>query len=410
MHILYLDQHFATRTGTSGGRSHEFSRILVERGHKVTMVTGAYDLGGLNLTSERLVERTQVDGIEIRVIRVPYGQKMSVPSRIWSFLRFMFLAGVVGARVKGIDVVFATSTPLTIAVPGMFISAVRRRPFVFEVRDLWPKVPIAMGILRNPILKAVARLLEKTAYRRARRIVALSPGMKEGIVVSGVKPEKITVIPNSSDVELFRVPAVNGAALRVQNPAWGDGPLLVYAGAFGKVNGLEYVVELAQKAKPLDPGIRFVLAGNGSEKNRVTDLARSLGVLDQNLFIIDAMPRFELAALLSASTVLSSFVTPIKALEANSANKFFDAFAAGKPVVINHGGWQAELLSQSGAGIVLDPRDPGKSAAELIKALRDEQWLKQAGEASRYLGDEVYDRRKLSLQLEEVFQEAVNAR
>ena len=406
MHILYLHQHFVTRSGTSGGRSHEFSRILVERGHRVTLITGAYDRGGLEIPSGRRVWRTRVDGIDVIVIRIPYGQEMSVPTRIRSFLQFMVLAMAVGTSVDDVDVVFATSTPLTIAVPGMVLSAFHRKPFVFEVRDLWPEVPIEMGILRNPLVQAAARWLERTAYRRARHIVALSPGMRDGILTSGVAPGKVTVIPNSSDVELFRVDPEVGKAFRAAHPEWGDGPVVVYAGAFGRVNGLDYVVELAGCMANLFQGTRFVLAGDGSERNRVQEMASAAGILDRNFFLIPSLPRSELPGLLSAAAMVSSFVAPLRVFEMNSANKFFDAFAAGKPVVINYGGWQAELLERTGAGLVLDPMDPKGSAERLARALRDRAWLQRASEASRRLGDENFNRRRLALELEEVLVEA----
>jgi len=407
VHILYLHQHFVARTGTSGGRSYEFSRILVERGHKVTLVTGAYDRGGLEIPSGRMIWQTNIDGIDVIVVRVPYDQRMSMSTRIRSFLQFMFLSTAVGTAVREADVVFATSTPLTIAVPGILLSTVHHKPFVFEVRDLWPGAPIAMGILRNPVLRAAAKWLERTTYRRANHVVALSPGMKEGILACGVDSEKITVIPNASDVELFRVDPMVGERLRQNHPELGNGPLVVYAGALGRINGLEYVVELANHMARAMPEARFVLAGEGSEKESIRERAKDAGVLDKNLFVLDSLPRQRLGELLSASTVLASFFIPLKAMEANSANKFFDAFAAGKPVVINYGGWQAELLEETAAGLVLDPEDVEASASRLAGALRDEAWLERAAAASRRLGDEVFNRRKLALRLEEVLQEAI---
>jgi len=406
VHILYLHQHFVTRSGTSGGRSHEFSRILVERGHRVTLITGSYDRGGLTVPGGRWLNRSRVDGIEVLVVRVPYGQDMSVQRRIRSFLRFMALAVAAGRSVEDVDVVFATSTPLTIAVPGILLSKHHHAPFVFEVRDLWPEVPIKMGVLRNPLLQAAARWLERTAYRHARHIVALSPGMRDGILASGVAPGKVTVIPNSSDVELFRVDPAVGEAFRAVHPEWSDGPLVVYAGAFGRVNGLEYVIELARNVSAMDPGVKFVFSGEGSEKDSLERLAREAGLLGRTMFLLPPLARSELARLLSAATILTSFVAPIRVHEMNSANKFFDAFAAGKPVAINYGGWQADLLRETGAGLVLDPRNPEASAAMLVGALRDPSWLEEAGRASRRLGDEVFDRRKLALELETVLLEA----
>ncbi len=402
MHVLYLHQHFVARSGTSGGRSHEFARILVERGHRVTLVTGAHDQSGLELDGRGLVERTILDGIEILVLNVRYSQKLSMARRILAFVRFMVLSSWVAMRVPGIDVVFATSTPLTIAVPGILASWRRRRPFVFEVRDLWPEIPIQIGVLRNPLVKLAARGLERFAYRCASRVVALSPGMKAGVVAAGVPAERVAVIPNSSDVGLFRVPSELGLEFRAGRPELGDRPLVVYAGAFGRINGLDYVVGLAERVAAIDPRPAFLLVGQGSERSKVLALAAERGVLGVNLFALDPLPRAELPRLLSAATMLSSFCIPLAILEMNSANKFFDAFAAGKPVVINYGGWQADLLEEDGAGIAVDPFDLDRAAAQLVAVLGDQAWLDAAGRASRRLGDEVFDRRRLAARLEEV--------
>lgn len=402
MHILYLHQHFTIRSGSAGGRSHEFSRILVARGHRVTMIAGAYDRSGITLPARGLVHRLGVDGIDVHALRVPYRQQMSMTRRILAFLQFVLLATWAALRVKGVDVVFATSTPLTIAIPGMLASLWHRRPFVFEVRDLWPSVPIEMGLLRNPVLKSMARWLERTAYRRARAIVALSPGMKDGIVGRGVPPERVTVIPNSSDLELFRVDAAQGRAFRDEHPELGDRPLLVYAGAFGRVNGLDYVLDLGARIAALEPRIALLLVGDGSEKARLMAASNAAGLTDQTLFFRDPVQRGELARILSAATVLSSFFLPLPLMETNSANKFFDAFAAGKPVVINYGGWQAELIEHSGAGLVLDARNVDGSAQRLVEAMTNPAWLAGAGAASRRLGEEEFDRRRLAGVLERV--------
>ncbi len=406
MHILYLHQHFVARTGTSGGRSHEFSKILVERGHRVTLVTGAYDQSGLTPSKSGWVSRLEVDGIDVLAVNVPYGQKMSMVRRLFSFATFVLAATWAALRIRDVDVVFATSTPLTIAVPGMLAAAWHRRPFVFEVRDLWPEIPIQLGVLRNPILKAMARWLERTAYRRACHIIALSPGMKDGIVAAGTNPDKVSVIPNSSDIELFRVPKSEGHRFREQHPELGDRPLFVYAGAFGRVNGLGYLVRLTSTVAKIDARTAFLLVGQGGEKQHLIKLARSEGVLDSTLFFMDPVPRADLAGVLAAATVLSSFVQPVKILEYNSANKFFDALAAGKPVVINYQGWQADLLNESGAGLVLDPWDVESAAEQLVGAMADREWILRASMASRRLGVEVFNRSRLTDDFEKVLYSA----
>jgi glycosyltransferase involved in cell wall biosynthesis len=396
MHILYLNQHFATPRGTCDGRSYEFSRLLLEQGHRVTMITGVHDRAGLDVPTGPLVVRTMVDGIEVVVVNLRYSQEMPIARRAATFLFFMAVAAFVGCKVRDVDVVYASSTPLTVAVPGVVAARSHGCPFVFEVRDLWPDVPIGMGRLRNPLLRGLARMLERFAYLRAEHIVALSPGMKAGIVSAGIPEGRVTMIPNASDLGLFRVDPAEGRAWRASHPEIGERPLVVYAGAFGRVNDLEYVVRLAAATAAIDPEVAFVLAGEGSEKETVRASARERGVLGRNLFIGDPISRAMLPALLSAASAVSSFALPLPVLEHNSANKFFDGFAAGRPVIVNYRGWQADLLEETGAGLALLPGDPEGSAATLAKAVADPAWLERASKASALLGEERFERRKLS--------------
>lgn len=408
MHILYLHQHFTTREGSSGTRSYEFSRLLHQKGHEVTIICGLYSQSGLPHKTGRIVEEHSVDGLRVLALNVPYDQKMSYLRRILAFIWFMILSSWFAARQRQIDVIYATSTPLTIAVPAMIASFVRRKPFVFEVRDLWPDVPIGMGILRNRVFKALALSLEWVTYRRAKHIVALSPDMKTGIIKKGINPDKITMIPNASDNDLFDVPPQAGIDFRAKHPELGSGPLVVYAGTFGKVNNLTYFVRLAGCVRHLDDQVRFLLVGMGGEAKRIRALVQRLGLLNQNFFLMDAAPRREIPAILSAATMATSSALPNPVLWANSANKVFDALAAGKPLMINYQGWQAEMLHETGAGLVLDPKDISTAAHKLVEALHDPTWLENASKAAKQLACERFARDRLAVVLEGVLLDAAH--
>lgn len=407
MKVLYLHQYFVVPTGTAGARSYEFSRRLLRKGHSVHVITGLAEGCGLSLPAGQRRAVLDVDGIEVRVLGVPYRQRMGLHQRLRAFVHFVLAAARESTRVRGVDVVYATSTPLTIALPGLWAAGWHKRPFVFEVRDLWPAAPIELGVLKNPLLIAPARGLERLAYRRAAHIVALSPGMKDGIVATGVPAEKVTVIPNASDVELFRVPAAVGEAYRATQGQLGTRPWVVYAGTLGRVNAVDWAVRLAAHVARLDPRVAFVFHGDGSEKERTLALARDLGLLDRSVFFREPIPRTELPRLLSAATVLSSLAQDLPVMRTNSANKFFDAFAAGKPVVINYGGWQAELLEREGAGLALAHHDLEGSAQRLVAALADADWLRRAAAASARLGDTEFNRARLADKLEAVLREVV---
>jgi glycosyltransferase involved in cell wall biosynthesis len=306
--------------------------------------------------------------------------------------------------------VFASSTPLTVAVPGVYAARRNRIPMVFEVRDLWPDVPIAMGALRTPFSRGAARWLERQAYRNAARIVALSPAMKEGIVRVGYPASQVTVIPNACDVSLFDVAPAVGEDLRRQHPWLGGRRLVIYTGTLGMANGVSYLARLAAEVQRRDPSVVFVVIGKGKEAPLVRQAAASLGVLDRNFYLLAPQPKLAMPAWFSAADLVTSMFIDVRELWANSANKVFDGFAAGRPVVINHEGWIADLLRESGAGLVLDAHDMAAAATALIRALGDRPWMARARTSARELARSRFNRQRLGGELEQVLRDVVQAR
>ena len=404
MRIIYLYQYFSLPNAPGSSRGYEMARRLVEAGHEVHMVTS-----DRSANAERGWQRSEAAGIQIHTLGVPYDNRMSFPRRIVSFGAFALAAMTKAHSLRG-DVIFATSTPLTIAIPGAYAAKRGRVPMVFEVRDLWPEVPIALGALPHPAARGAARRLERFAYDNSTEIIALSEGMKAGVVRRGVPPERVTVIPNCSDIEIFDRPPEDVAAFRASFPWLGDRPMLVYTGALGIVNGLRYAARLAAAVRKLDPEFRFVIIGEGREEEEVRAEAKALGVLDETFFMLPPMPKDEMAVATLAATVATSFVIDVPELWNNSANKFFDGFAAGVAFAVNHYGWQAELLEETGAGLVLHPTDIDEAARTLVSKVHDPVWLKNARAASRKLGRERFARDDLAAQLEQVLVRAAGRR
>ena len=398
MRIIYLHQYFVTPDMAGGTRSFEMARRLVHAGHEVHVVTT-----WSKPTEKRGWYETDESGIKVHWLPVPYSNAMSYRDRIMAFMRFAFSSANKAASLNG-DVIFATSTPLTIALPGIYASLWKRIPMVFEVRDLWPELPIVVGALRNPVSKGLARFLEWLAYHCSAHVVALSPGMAEGVMRRGIPASRITVIPNSCDLELFDVPATYGDAFRAKHEWLGERPLVVYAGTMGLINGVAYFVKLAKRVSEFDPEIRFLVVGKGKEERKVKETAESLGVLNKNIFMIPQIPKREMPYVLSAATFGTSLFINLKEMWPNSANKFFDSLAAGKPIAINHEGWQADIIRRTGAGLVLDPVDIDKSAELLLQAIKNREWLEKAGRAARKLAREEFSRDELAKRLENVLQ------
>lgn len=396
MRIVYLHQYFNTPAMSGSTRSFEIAKRLVAKGHKVSVVTSERSEGG---AAEWAV--TNESGVEVHWLPVPYSNHMSYRDRIKAFLRFAYESARRAASMS-VDLVFATSTPLTIAIPGVFAAKRLRVPMVFEVRDLWPEVPIAIGALKNPALRVPAQWLERWAYRNSEAVVALSPGMRDGVVRAGYDRTRVAVIPNSSDNADFEVGEERRAAWRAKRPWLGNRPLLTYPGTFGRINGVDYIVPISRKLKEIAPEVRILLIGDGVEKAAVQRKAAEAGVLDVNLFVEDSVPKAQMPDVFAGSDMICSFVLDISELFANSANKVFDTFAAARPILINHGGWQAEIIGKTGCGLVTAGFSAEAAAQVLAERLQDPDWLAQAGGAAKRLATERFDRDVLVDQLNEV--------
>ncbi len=403
MRIVYLHQYFATPEMVGGTRSYEMAKRLVAAGHEVNMVTAQRSGHGHGWS------QTEEAGIHVHWCPVAYSSQMSFRRRIQSFLEFSWRSASKAASLP-CDVIFASSTPLTIALPAAYGAWRQRAPIVFEVRDLWPETPVAVGALKHRLPIALARGLERFAYARASHVVALSPDMKDGVVATGYPEDSVSVIPNSCDLKLFDVPSETGKRFRQQHAWLQDRPLVVYTGALGLVNGVEYLAQLAAAVAQYNPDVRFLAIGDGRERNKVRHVATELGVLNRNFFMLDSVPKKQMPAVLSAAHIATSTVIDRKPLWANSANKVFDALAARRPIAINHEGWLADMIRQTGCGLVLPVGDIKSAAEHLVATLDDPAQLSLLGRAAHRVARDQFDRDMLARKLESVIRATAEQR
>jgi len=401
MHILYIHQHFATPAGSTGTRSYEFARRWVKAGHKVTLIAGHYDIGGLQV-SGALYQKQNIEGINVVVVGTKYSNKQSYLRRITSFLSFCLLSIYAGLRTKGVDVIYASSTPLTVGIPAMVIKWAKHIPFVFEVRDQWPEIPIELGIITNRILIKILLWLEKTIYRNCSSIIALSPGQADGIRAvltpdsrnRGLTEEKpITVIPNSCDIDMFR-PDIDGSTIR-QRMGWEDKLVLLHTGAMGKVNGLDFVINAAERLKD-HSNIMFVLIGDGNQKAFLESRVKKLGLT--NVEILSSVPKRELSDLYAAAGIGLVIIGNFPIIEHNSANKYFDSLSAGKPVLLNYSGWQRKILEDNEAGFGCDLCNLDQFVEKVLHLNSHRQQIEQMGQNARRVAVEKFNRDQLAKQ------------
>lgn len=385
-----------------GTRSYEFAKRMVEAGHSVNIVTSFRED-----TDKLGWFETNDDGINVHWLPIKYSNKMTYSQRVFAFLKFAIGASRKAASFNT-DVIFATSTPLTVIIPAYYAKLFQRVPIVFEVRDLWPELPIAMGALQSPVTRKLAKWLEIFAYKNSKAIVALSPGMKEGVIKVGIPSKVIATIPNSCDRDLFCYDKQDVSDFFAKRPWLEEKPFLLYAGTFGKINGVDYFVDLAVALDKLKANLQILLIGEGANFDLVQSKAKVAGVLNKNLFIEKSVSKREITTAFNAATVCSSVCIDEPAIRANSANKFFDTLAAGKAVFINHGGWMHDLIGEWKVGISAWQTSIDEAAKILNQKMNDRDWLMQAGKQAEKLAIEYFDRDILAEQLMEVLEVAVN--
>lgn len=402
MRILYVHQFFATRESSLGLiRSYEFSRRWVEQGHEVTVITSDSRLPA-EYSRRRFVDGT-IDGIRVRSVRVTYDNKMGRWRRIWSFLSFMFGATWLATTAGKHDVVFATSTPLTVGIPGWAAAALTRTPFVFEVRDLWPEAAIQMGVIsRRGLLGTLGKWLERFLYKRASDIVALSPGMAAGVIAEGIDPARVHMVPNSSDLDLFS-PGPKDPEL-VERYGLEGRFIVGYAGALGPSNDVENNVPQAARllAERGRGDIAFLVAGDGKSAD---ELARRTEGLD-NVVLAGSMPKAEVPRFTRTADVLMVLFADKPILATNSPNKFFDGLATGRPMIVNSAGWTKEIVEANEAGAYF-PAGDGGALATLVEQLADDKALRERmGANARALAESRFARDLLAEQVRRVLEDA----
>jgi glycosyltransferase involved in cell wall biosynthesis len=389
MKVLYFHQHFVTPHGAGAIRSYAMARRLIDRGHQVTMVCGSVAGGNTGLRSafNKGARRGVVDGIDVIELDLAYSNNDGLVSRALTFLKFA-LRSVVLALREPCDLVFATTTPLTAGIPGMAARWLRGKPFVFEVRDLWPELPRAMGVIRNPVVLWAMGALEWASYRSAHALVGLSPGIVDGIMHQGVPRERIALVPNGCDLDLFGQDA----------PPWrpeGVAPtdlMAVFAGTHGMANGLDAVLDAAAELKRRGRfDVKLLLIGSGKLKPGLQARA-SREALD-NVVFHDPVNKARLAGLMAATDVGLQVLANVPAFYfGTSPNKFFDYIAASLPVLNNYPGWLADMIRNEGCGFAVPAQNAMAFADALEQAAADRSALKAMGQRGRALAVQEFDR------------------
>jgi len=409
MKILYFHQHFSTPLGATGIRSFEMAKKLIAKGHQVTMVCGSYAGGNTGLSSEFIngQRRGVVDGINVIEFELAYSNSQSFTQRTVSFFKFAYRS-IKLALTQEYDLIFATTTPLTAALPGIFARWLRGKHFIFEVRDLWPELPREMGVIKNPIILSMLSALEWLAYKSAKGHIGLSPGIVKGIKRYLLPQQEVALIPNGCDLDIFSKDTKTKECWQ-PDEIKDDDFVALFSGTHGQANGLDSLLKTAKKLKELDnQSIKFVLIGQGKLKESLQQQAKEWQLT--NVIFLAPVNKEKLSQLMARADVGLQTLANVPAFYyGTSPNKFFDYIAAGLPVVNNYPGWLAELINEHNCGAAIPPDDCDAFAETLIKLSQQPEILAEMSINALNLAKSKFDRSKLSSQFVDYLEQSYQA-
>lgn len=385
MKILYIHQYFRAPDEPGSHRSWYIASALMEAGHEVVMVT-AHSLPKYVCM--------HIKGMEVHYLPVPYSNSMGSFRRIRSFFQFVWQALLKTRKMKEVNLCYITSTPLTTGIIGLVIKRRKKIPFIFEVRDLWPEAPVQLGAIRSRMLKSILYELEKRIYRGAEKIIALSPGMVEGVKKKAPDKE-VYMVPNMADC-LFFSQETGPSENILEKYDLKNAFRIIYTGAIGRANHLESLLALASLFS--EDKLNILIIGEGSEKNRL--MAQSEGI--NTITWMDPVDKKSLRELFAVSDAAYISFADIPILETNSPNKFFDALSAGKMIMVNIGGWIKDLVEENKCGFYAEPQKPETVRKELLTYMEDQTRLVSAQQNARLLAEREFDREKLSSRVVEI--------
>ena len=406
MKVLYFHQHFTTPDGSGGTRSYEFAKYCLKKGIEVTIVCGKYDNGksGLNTSFIKGMRIGKVEGIKIIEFDIPYSNKDSFTSRSFKFLLYS-LRSLKLVFKEEYDIIFCTSTPLTAAVPGIFAKLFRKKSFIFEVRDLWPQLPVAMGVIKNPLIIFFLSILERSAYRHSDALIGLSPGIVKGIEDNLKYKKNVKLIPNGCDLDMFK----NEDSIWSHNAVIKGDFIALYAGTHGKANGLLSILDAARILKEKNiQNIKIILVGEGSEKLKLIEISRQYEL--NNVIFLDSVSKKVLGSIFNRANLgLQTLLNLEEFYYGTSPNKFFDYLSAGLPVLTNYPGWIADMILDYNLGYVAEPDDPLDFAQRIIEASEDSS-ISSKSKNSFTLASEEFNREKLAKEFYQLIKDTYEAK
>jgi len=375
MRITFLCQYFPPEMGAPSARTFEHARHWASLGHDITVITGFPNHPTGVIRPEYrgyFVKRERVEGIDLLRAWVYVAANKGFTKRILNYLSFFFSSLTLGGLLtRRPDVIVGTSPQFFCAVAAYCLSVIKRAPFVFEVRDIWPQSAVELGALKNRLLIRLLEAIEWRLYQRAAMIIPVAESTQDYLISKGVPAEKISIVPNGVDAKYLS--SAQAAPDRLREELGLEGKFIVsYIGTHGMSHALEVVLQAAKKLER-DPAIHFLFVGEGAEKESLKQLATELQL--NNITFIDQQPRERLLSFYCASDVS---VVPLKRLPIFKKvlpSKLFELMGVGCPVICSVEGEAARLVTSAESGLCIEPENV-EALVEAVSRLRNDRELR----------------------------------
>ena len=386
MKILIFYQYFTTPKGSWGTRIYEFSKEWVNKGHEVTVVTSIYSKS--DLKAVKFIENQIFEGIKVKVLNIKIDNKQPIIKRIFSFILYSIISSWYAFTLKA-DIVISSSGPITVGIPGLISKIFSKKKLVYEVRDLWPEVPIEVGVIKNVFLKKVAYFFEKKLYENASLVVGLSPGIRDHII-NNFNHKNVISVTNSANLNLFGEKKYFDDNILNENDFYG-----IYTGNIGEINNSFWLVDAARNLKNKNiENIKIVLIGDGQLKSEIISIIKKEKLI--NLIHFDLMPKERLVPYIQNANVSFVPLSPNPILDTSSPNKFFESLAAGVPVIQTTKGWIKDYIEINNVGFNLEGNDSESLSELLIKLKNNPKILDEMKQNSRKCAVRDFDQIALS--------------
>ena len=409
LHILFLSDNFFPEVNAPASRTHDHAKEWIKAGHHVTVITCVPNFPKGQVFDgykNKIWQEEIIDGI--RVVRVwsYIAANEGFSKRILDYLSYMITSFLASFFIRKVDIVVGTSPQFFTAVSAWLVAFYKRKPFVFELRDLWPESIRAVGAMDESKLLVLLEKLELFLYRRAHRIVVVTNSFKDNLIKRGIDGKKISVVTNGVDVAKFK-PQEKDAEL-ISRYGFENKFIVGYIGTLGLAHSLETILFAAKiiSQRRLEDTIHFLFLGDGANKIKLEKLALELEL--KNITFLGSVPK---EAVVSYWSIIDISIISLKNTELFKSvipSKMFESMSMGIPILHAVSGESAEIIDKTGGGITVEPESASAVAEEVIRLSQDHETLAVLGRKGQ-IASESFDRTRLAHDMLNVFAECCSS-